>query len=115
MTQWNKTGQKLANDTDVVKNFLEKAGAKKVDHYGIMDFGDPSSQEFLEEITTVSHIWGVGDRLSKLAHEHYGDARMWWVIAWFNGRPTDFHCKIGDTIRVPSPLPDVLDQAYDER
>ena len=66
MTQWNKTGQKLANDTDVVKNFLEKAGAKKVDHYGIMDFGDPSSRTLRRRKNVVgdSLVQWSTDRLS---------------------------------------------------
>lgn len=115
MTQWNKIGQKLANDTDVVKPFLEKTGSKKVDHYGVVFYGDPSSQEFLEDITLITHVWGVGDRLSKLAHEHYGDARLWWLLAWFNGKPTDFHCRIGDTIRIPFPPEEVEAQANGER
>lgn len=115
MTQWNKTGQKLANDTDVVKKFLDKTGAQKVDHYGIIFYGDPVAQEFLEEVNYVTHVFSVGDRLSKLAHEHYGDARLWWVLAWFNGKPTDYHCKIGDIIRIPFPLEEVLLQANQER
>lgn len=115
MTQWNKTGQKQANDTDVVKKFLEKTGAKKVDHYDLIFYGDPVAQEFLETISITHHVWSVGDRMSKLAHKYYGDARLWWVIAWFNGKPTEFHCKVGDTIRVPEPLRDVLDQAYGEQ
>ncbi len=47
MTKWNKSGEKLANDTEVVKSFLEKTGASKVDHYGLIFYGDPVSQQFL--------------------------------------------------------------------
>tara|TARA_B100000902_G_scaffold360141_1_gene376531 strand:- start:1759 stop:2106 length:348 start_codon:yes stop_codon:yes gene_type:complete len=115
MTQWNKTGTKLANDTDVIKDFLNKTGATKVDHLAPVYFGDPVSEEFLEDIEYVTHIFSVGDRLSKLAHEHYGDARMWWVLAWFNAKPTDFHCKIGDKIRIPFPPDEVILQANMER
>ncbi len=115
MTTWTKNGIKVANNTEVIKEFLNKTGAKKVDHYGIISYGDPVSQEFLEEIEYVTHIYAVGDRLSKLAHEHYGDARLWWVLAWFNAKPTDYHCKIGDKIRIPFPLDEVLNQAHKER
>ena len=115
MAQWNKTATKLANDTDVIKDFLNKTGAIKVDHISPVYFGDPVAAEFLEDIEYVTHIFSVGDRLSKLAHEHYGDARKWWILAWFNGKPTDFHCKIGDKIRIPFPEPDVVDQANMER
>jgi len=59
-------------------------------------------------IDTTPHIWTTGDRLYKLADEHYGDPTLWWVIAWYNGRPTEAHFKVGDVVRVPSPLERVL-------
>ena len=40
----------------------------------------------------------------KYAHEIYGSTQYWWIIAWFNNKPTDIHCKIGDVIYVPVPL-----------
>lgn len=114
MTEWNKTGEKIANDTDMVKPFLVKTGAKIVNHYSLVFFGEPTSIEFLENITTIDHSLSAGDKLSKLAHEHYGDAKFWWVLAWFNGKPTDHHCNLGDVIKIPFPLEEVLLQAYGE-
>lgn len=114
MSNWNKTGLKITNDTDVIKTFLEKTGATVVNHFAPIFYGSPDSIEFLESVTIIEHVYSTGDRLSKLAHEHYGDAKLWWVLAWFNCKPTDHHCRPGDTIRIPFPLPDVLQQAYDE-
>ncbi len=54
------------------------------------------------------HIWSVGDRFYKLAQKHYQDASYWWVIAWFNQKPTESHLKLGDTIQIPTPLDRVL-------
>jgi len=56
------------------------------------------------EITDVGHVWSLGDRYYKLAHKYYGDSEMWWVIAWYNGKPTEAHLKIGDRIKIPTPL-----------
>ena len=50
------------------------------------------------------HVWGVGDRYYKLASRYYGDPTYWWVIAWFNKKPTESHIEVGDFIRVPLPL-----------
>lgn len=111
MTKWNKSGEKLANNTEVIKSFLEKTGASKVDHYGLIFYGDPVSQQFLEEISIVDHVFKKGDRLSIIAHNYYGDAKLWWLLAWFNGKPTDFECKVGDIIKVPSPVEEVILQA----
>lgn len=56
----------------------------------------------------IRHVWGLGDRLYKLAHKYYGDPALWWIIAWYNLRPTEAHFKQGDVIRIPLPLDDVL-------
>jgi len=74
-----------------------------------------STPEFYEITTTqranlkrLSDVWKQGDKLWKYAAIHYGDARMWWVIAWYNYKPTDAHFNIGDTILIPFPLERVL-------
>jgi hypothetical protein len=59
-------------------------------------------------LTVRPIIWQRKTRLFKLAHEFYGDSRLWWAIAWFNQKPTDAHYKIGDTVYIPSPIETVL-------
>lgn len=113
-TKWNKNGEIVENNTPEIQSFLNKTGAPKVDHYKLIEFGDPVAIEFLEEITVVTHIYSAGDKLSKIAFDHYGDAKLWWVLAWFNAKPTESHCKIGDAIRIPSPIAEVLLQAHKE-
>lgn len=56
----------------------------------------------------VSYIWSVGSSYYKLADLHYGDPNYWWVIAWFNKKPTESHISLGDVIRVPKPIGEVL-------
>ena len=65
----------------------------------------------LEERATldrVGHIWSTGDRLFKLAHQYYGKSELWWIIAWYNERPTDSHYEIGDIVYIPLPLDRIL-------
>jgi len=112
MTKWNEGVSKVRNDSPVLETFLEKINATFINHYELAFFGDPVDEEFLEQITVATHIFSVGDKLSKIAFEYYGDAKLWWVLAWFNDKPTDFDCKIGDIIRIPEPLKEVLHQAY---
>jgi nucleoid-associated protein YgaU len=111
LTEWTKTGTILTNNDRIYGEFLRKTGAKNVDHYGIMLFGDPMQGDFLREISMSEHVFGYGDSLSKIAYKEYGDPRYWWVIAWFNTKPTDLHCSIGDKIFAPHPLEEVLAQA----
>ena len=50
----------------------------------------------------------MGDRYHKLAEAYYGDATYWWVIAWFNKKPTESHISPGDVIRIPTSLGSIL-------
>ncbi len=65
-------------------------------------------QQDTKKFETISHIWGVGDRYFKLANRYYGDPELWWVIAFFNQKPTEFDIKAGDIIFIPTPLETVL-------
>jgi len=33
---------------------------------------------------------------------------LWWVIAWFNKTPTEFHLKPGVALAIPKPLETIL-------
>ena len=44
-----------------------------------------------------------------LAAEHYGNPKYWWVIAWYNQRPTENMLNLGNTIIIPKPLEVVLE------
>tara|TARA_E500000331_G_C17188338_1_gene683696 strand:- start:650 stop:1003 length:354 start_codon:yes stop_codon:yes gene_type:complete len=113
MSDWNEKAVILENEEKIYGKFLQKAGAKKIDHLSLILYGDPINDNFLKKITFARHIYKVGDKLNKIAFKQYGDPRLWWVIAWFNGKPTDAHCKLGDTLLIPHPLEEVLIQAYE--
>ena len=79
---------------------------------GIQQYTTPKLKHLtikqISSLTTIPHIWTTGDRFFKLAHNHYGDSRMWWVIAWFNKKPTESDLSFGDKIYIPHPLARVL-------
>lgn len=114
MIDWDEYAFKLRNDKDsgVYEDFFERTGYEEIIHHGLIPFGDPKSLEFKEKIQLHHHIYSVGDNLCKIAHKYYGDARLWWILAWYNTKPTDFHCKIGDTIKIPVPLEEVQEQIF---
>jgi len=76
-------------------------------HYTSPELKHPTDQEFAD-LTVQEHIWKQGDRYWKLASEAYGDSSLWWVIAWFNQKPTEAHSNIGDIVYIPFPLHAVL-------
>jgi hypothetical protein len=80
-------------------NFLRQYTSPAIIHPSI---------EQLSTIETIKHVWKLGDKYYKLANKHYGDSKLWWVIALFNLRPTEAHIDLGDIVEIPVPLERVL-------
>ena len=96
------------NDRKSYKQYLKKTrGLEMIRQFNTPKFKHPSVQE-MGNFNTIKHIWGTGDRLYKLAYEYYNDSEMWWVIALYNQKPTEFHYKLGDVLYIPVPLESVL-------
>ena len=114
INSWSETSRELLNKDEIYKDFFNKTGATAVEHIDVTFFGNPRDYHFLKEIKKINHIYSVGDSLSKIAFKHYGDPRYWWVIAWFNTKPTDFDCNVGEVIEVPIPLEEVILKAYEK-
>jgi nucleoid-associated protein YgaU len=100
--------KKINNNSTLYKEILKDRGIENVTQY--------KSPKFISldnlNLSTQRHVWQREDRLAKLADEFYGDATKWWVIAFFNKRPTDSHYKVGDVIFVPFPLENILRAVY---
>jgi nucleoid-associated protein YgaU len=113
INSWSGNSRKLINKDSIYEAFFARTGTTSIEHMGLAFFGNPRDYEFLKDIKKLNHIFSVGDSLSKIAFRHYGDSRYWWVLAWFNAKPTDFHCEIGDIIEIPLPLEEVILKARD--
>ena len=113
MSKWTQNSIILENDDKIYQKFFDKTGLQKIDHLSLILYGDPINDDFLKKLSLSKHVFSSGDSLSKIAFKEYGDARLWWVLAWFNGKPTDLHCNLGDIIVIPHPLQEALLQAYE--
>ena len=87
---------------------MEQRGVKKIVQYNSPKMTYPTPEQISAGIERVGYLWKSGDMYWKLAASFYGDAELWWVIAWYNKKPTESHIEIGDTIQVPMPLNTVL-------
>tara|TARA_R110001583_G_scaffold54878_2_gene167543 strand:+ start:118 stop:453 length:336 start_codon:yes stop_codon:yes gene_type:complete len=85
------------------KELLKKRGLNEIRYYETPRFQEPGEDE-LFDIEDIAHLWSSGDRYYKLAQVYYGDPTLWWIIAWYNAKPTEAHVKAGDVIKVPTPL-----------
>ena len=82
---------------------LEQRGVKQIRQYNTAILHYPTVNE-IRTLQRVQHIWTVGDRYYKLASTYYGMPTYWWVIALFNGYPTEVTIKMGNVIYIPLDL-----------
>ena len=117
VSRYKDTSVILNDDLDYKKVFTKRFGREglhdiqrisTLKHLETLELKYPSLKEIIN-LSFSNYIWSQGDKFYKLSHEFYGDASYWWVIAWFNKKPTDHHVNVGDLIKIPTPLEEILD------
>jgi nucleoid-associated protein YgaU len=92
--------RKITNSSDYYEPLRKRHHLKKVVQYATPILKNPGVIDRIGVVTN-QHIWKYGNRFYQLADEYYGDVRFWWVIAWYNGYPTEAHVKPGDVLEIP--------------
>jgi len=95
------------NDTKLYKSLFDKRGVKKIQQYTTPKVFTLSTQQAIN-ISFTEHVWKMGDRYYKLAHQYYGDSTYWWLIAWYNQKPTEADVELGDIVYIPHPFEKIL-------
>jgi len=95
------------NNEELYEEFIEKRGVSKITHYRTPQWPRLTAR-VRKQFTRQKHTWKAGDKFWKLAAEYYGDSKLWWVIAWYNEKPTEAHVKPGGTLFIPFPLEKIL-------
>jgi hypothetical protein len=80
---------------------------EKIKHYSTAKLKYPTTEE-MGKLNIITDTWKLGDRLYKYSYTHYGDVSLWWIIAWFNKKPTENDFKLGDEILIPFPLERIM-------
>lgn len=93
----------VVNDSKEYKTVREDRGLSRIRHYTTKKMKYPTSQQ-ISRMNLTQHVWRIGDRYHKLANQYYGSGEYWWVIAWINQKPTEFHVKNGELIYIPTSL-----------
>ena len=101
----------IDNEEEVYQKLIEDRGQKK-----IRQFSSPTLNYITPEqrgsLINETHIWNVGDRYWKLATQYYNDPSLWWMIAWYNRKPTEAFLELGDQVIIPLSLEKVLKIYY---
>jgi nucleoid-associated protein YgaU len=101
----------VINSSEIYSNYLEQRGKKFIEQLPTYVF-KPVTEKIKTSIKKESHIWSFGDRYFNLSVKYYDDARYWWLIAWFNEKPTEQHLNPGDVLYIPLPLNEALRYYY---
>jgi len=97
----------ITNSSERYMNILIDRGLKRIRQYSLSKLSYPTDKE-MQNLKTVAYLWKGTDRVYNVSHEFYGDVRLWWLICWFNQKPTEFHFEEGETIFIPFPLEKTL-------
>lgn len=106
-TRYDNREMFLNDNKEYYKVFFKDRDVKHIFQYGTARFNYPTNQQ-INSLQSIPYIWGSTDKLYNLAQEYYQDPKMWWVIAWYNKKPTESDFKVGDIIYIPQPLQEVL-------
>ena len=98
----------LNNSNEYYRKLRQKRNnVKNIRHFETPILRHPTIPE-RSRLNTVQHVWTVGDRFYKLAAQFYDDPEFWWVIAWYNGVPTEADVFPGYLLTIPLDIEDVI-------
>lgn len=95
------------NNKKMYSSLFKDRGISQVRQFGTRNLKYPSIEQ-ITELNIIGHTWKYGDRYHRLSHDHYGDSKLWWVIAFFNQQPTESTLEFGTVVYIPHPLEAIL-------
>jgi hypothetical protein len=108
MSSRYKSRRIVINDSEIYEEHFKKRDVRYINQFKTPRLKHLTAAQ-RTGLTRIKHVWKLGDRYWKLAAEHYGNPKYWWVIAWYNQRPTENMLNLGNTIIIPKPLEVVLE------
>lgn len=97
----------IINRSDYYAPLRKSRDLRSMTHYGTVMMRSPSIG-VRSAVDSTDHLWTYGDRLYNIAHAFYGDARYWWIIAWWNGYGMEADIKTGAVITIPINIEEAL-------
>ena len=88
----------IINNSEIYDDFFKDRGVNKIEHNSLGSIGLNFNQE---NYAYTNHVWRKGDTLIRLANTYYRDLSYWYVIGYFNKKPTDSMYELGETIKIP--------------
>lgn len=86
------------NNDSLYKQVMKDRGVLSIQQFRTKYFKNVD----LSKYSTTKYIWKKGDNLFKIANLFYRNRKYWWLIGYFNQKPTDGHYEIGEEILIPT-------------
>jgi len=86
---------------------------QKLDQSGTAVYTTTYYPEMPIENTDMFVYSRVGDRLDTLAHKHYNDITLWWILAKANGIKGKIALEPATLIRIPGDVIGILEKFED--
>jgi nucleoid-associated protein YgaU len=99
--------ERVINENSLYSEQFENRNVSSIVQHKIEPLRYPTEPED-DTIVSIAHRWRSSDRLHRLAHENYGDFRMWWIIAQYNKIGSELELQEGQVILIPRPISIVL-------
>ena len=102
----NDNDRILINSSEYYKPLRRNRKVRVIEHHETPVLFHPTVGD-RRTVPSESYIWKYGDRFYNLAYEYYADPHLWWIIAWYNGYPTEAAIENGAVIEIPIDLEQV--------
>ena len=110
MARYNTTTPIAITSLDSKYEYLFKGRDMKVIYKAAMVQMDAMTDSERAAVDTKRYTWRSSDMYWRVAKRFYGDPRLWFVIAYYNKAPTEFHLDAGQDILVPISPRFILDK-----
>jgi len=110
MSRYNTNFPLAISAQDPRYDYLFEGRDTKIIYVLAMDQMNALSGADRRAISTRRYTWRPYDQYWKVAQRFYGDTRLWFIIAYYNKAPTEFHLKPGQDIFVPTSAQAILDK-----
>ena len=109
MTISRYDGRELITNDDpgYQKVFFEDRDIRQIIQYKTARFQFPTDEE-MSSVSFYTTTWSATDKLYNTAANVYGSPELWWLIAWFNQKPTEAHFRTGDLVYIPQDAIQIL-------
>jgi len=110
MARYDTTNPIALSKLDDKYDYLFENRDVKIVYMTAMNHMNAMTDAERSAVGTRQYSWRTSDRYWQVAERFYGDARLWFVIAYYNKAPTEFHLSNGQDILVPTNPNFILDK-----